>query len=436
MLTAVLWAAPGAAACADGERGAGEPAELHDALTRLEAAGEFSGAVVIQDASGTRFARGYGWADPFEGRPFAPDTPVDSASLAKPVTAAIVLSLAAEGRLDLDAPVVRYLPRYPHADTRVRELLAHSAGLPGDGAFDTLAGKDNRALLDEVVLRGVPPAFTPGSGFAYCNLCYSTLALLAEQVTSAPYLQLARQRAALPPGVTLRPARLADWQPRAIGYRRTADGAYARADSDEDERFYGSANLSVSASQLAAWGASWWTPALAYVRDRASTAATISGSASGLSWGNWYCTADGVRCHYGGHHAGFRHLLSWDGRRKLSVAMVSNNTLSPRLQARLQRALLAFAADDASTGHRELALPLGETAPLPGSYRFPDGEAITLDAGAPLQAVVRGGLRYTAYPVGAGLRYVPGLDVYLSGADDGSLHWLGLHEDLHGMRME
>ena len=102
-----------------------EPAGLHQALDRLAREGRFSGAVVVRDGRGERFARGYGDADPFARRPFTPATPVDSASLAKPVTAAAVLLLAREGRLDLDAPVVRYLPAYPHPTATIRHLLAH-----------------------------------------------------------------------------------------------------------------------------------------------------------------------------------------------------------------------------------------------------------------------------------------------------------------------
>src|SRR5262245_11939143 len=92
---------------------ASEFTPLHEALQRLARDGRFSGAVVIRDAGGVRFARGYGMADPFSARPFTPETLVDSASLAKPVTAAVVLQLARDGKLDLDAPVRRYLADYP-----------------------------------------------------------------------------------------------------------------------------------------------------------------------------------------------------------------------------------------------------------------------------------------------------------------------------------
>lgn len=106
-----------------------EPAGLHQALQKLTRDGKFSGAVVVRGPDGVRFARGYGWADPFERRAFTPDTPADSASLAKPVTSAAVLLLIRDGKIELDAPVQRYLPQYPHSSATVRHLLSHSAGL-------------------------------------------------------------------------------------------------------------------------------------------------------------------------------------------------------------------------------------------------------------------------------------------------------------------
>ena len=144
-------------------RGA-EPAELDAALARLASEGRFSGAVVIRGAEGVRFARGYGLADPFENTAFTPETPADSASLAKPVTSAAVLFLSRGGKVSLDAPVQRYLPEYPHATATVRHLLSHSAGLELQDSSDALANQDNAALL---AATGAP-LFPPGSTTSTC----------------------------------------------------------------------------------------------------------------------------------------------------------------------------------------------------------------------------------------------------------------------------
>jgi len=407
---------------------------LHSALDQLATEGRFSGAVVIHGAEGVRFARGYGLADPFSQRRFTPETPVDSASLAKPVTAAAILWLAKEGKLDLDERVRRYLRDYPHEATTVRHLLAHSAGLPLEESLEPLADKTNEMIMKEIAERHLPPMFMPGSGFNYCNFCYTTLALLIEEVSGTSYLGFVQRHLAVPRGVTIRPVHLAEWTDRAIGYRRTAEGKLERADSYESEAFYGSANLSISASQLAQWGTQWWKAQLAPIRPRAIMPARIDGKPSGLSWGSWYCSSTGEQCHYLGHHEGFHHMLYWDVRRRISVAMVSNNTLASSRQQRLQRALVAFAQNDLAKGVEELRSELPDHPVRPGRYTLPSAEVVVVASDDNRMSVVRSGVRYPAYPMSVGIRYVPGLDTYLAARRDGRLNWLSLYEDVVGDR--
>ena len=403
-----------------------EPAGLHEALGKLAREGRFSGAVVVRGPRGVRFARGYGFADPFTGRAFTPDTPVDSGSLAKPVTAAAVLLLARERKIDLEAPARSYLPEYPHPQATVRHLLAHSAGLALEESPDGLAGKTNAELLREA--RNRAPLFQPGTAFTYCNLCYSTLAIVIERVSGEHYLDFVRRRAFLPAGVGLRPQRLADWKGRAMGYRRTGDGKPERFDSWEGEAFYGTANFSLSAAQLAQWGSEWWKPGLAAIRVEATTPALIAGKPSGLTWGNWYCAPQPQRCHYLGHHEGYHHMLYWDAVRRISVAMVTNNTLSPAFQQALQRALVAYAENRPAVAAREIRYQLPEREAPIGEFELKMGETLTVKKAGNRMWVVRRGLDYPAYPTGRGTRYVPGLDAYLAGDEGGRLHWITLYD--------
>ena len=404
----------------------GEPIGMHRTLSQLARAGQFSGAVVVRGPEGVRFARGYGAADPFTGIHFTPNTPVDSGSIAKPVTAAAVLLLEQDGKLDLDIPVRRYLPEYPHAETTVRHLLAHSAGLALEETPEKLGGKDNAALLRDAGARS--PLFPPGGAFTYCNLCYSTLAMLIERVSGVHYLDFVRRRVLLPAGAIIRPRRLADWKGRAIGHRRTKDGRLERFDSWEGEAFYGSGNLSMSAAQLARWGSEWWKAPLTAIRAEAIAPAMIAGKNSGLSWGNWYCAPERDRCHYLGHHVGFHHMLYWDAKRRISVAMVSNNTLTPAFHQRLQRALVAFAENRPAEARREIQQQLPEREAPFGEYRLHTGEMLAVKKSGSRVLVERKGLIYPAYPTGSAVRYVPGLDGYLAGDVEGRLHWITLYD--------
>ena len=266
--------------------------ELADTLEQLAREGAFSGAVVILGSDGVRFAQGFGFADPFTGRRFTPDTPVDSASLAKPVTAAAVLMLAGDGRIDLDAPVVRYLAdtltrRRPSAtcsptrpDFRLRNRSSPSAARPTRCCWP----RSGRAVCRRSSRR--ERRSSTATSAIRRSRCSSSVS------AAKAYLPFVRERLAVPAGVTIRPARLAEWSGRAIGHRHGADGKIERADSYENELFYGTANLSISAHQLARWGAEWWKPTLKPLIVMATTPASIAGNTSGLSWGNWYCAPE------------------------------------------------------------------------------------------------------------------------------------------------
>jgi hypothetical protein len=172
------------------------------------------------------------------------------------------------------------------------------------------------------------------------------------------------------------------------------------------------------------------------IKRLATTTATIAGKPSGPTLGNWYCAPGGRRCHYLGHHEGFHHMLYWDGDRRISIAMVSNNTLSPTLQQRVQRAVVAAAENRGAAAARELSMPLPDNPALPGAYKLPSGETVNLFAQGNRVGVIRRGITYPAYPLGSQIRYVPGLDVYVAGASGGDLHWLSLYEDFVATRSE
>ncbi len=142
------WGVAGLAAAGDGVRirqqvvrpGAPEEAGLDaeagarvDAvMERAVASGAFPGGAVAVGRAGVLVRlRGYGRLTS-GGAAVTPDTPYDLASLTKVVgTTATVMRWVEEGRLDLDAKVTDYLPRFQPrggASVTVRQLLAHSAG--------------------------------------------------------------------------------------------------------------------------------------------------------------------------------------------------------------------------------------------------------------------------------------------------------------------
>jgi D-alanyl-D-alanine carboxypeptidase len=117
------------------------------------------------------------------------------ASVTKPFVAALVLGLVEEGRLELDAPVSRYVPELlPDAPSiTVRELLQHTSGLADyhdfdglDSAADFVAHRfENPSAEDRIALSlAHSPVSAAGSEYHYTDTNYRVLELLVETVTA------------------------------------------------------------------------------------------------------------------------------------------------------------------------------------------------------------------------------------------------------------
>ncbi|MEP7209199.1 MAG: serine hydrolase domain-containing protein [Alphaproteobacteria bacterium] len=127
-------------------------------------------------------------------------------SLSKAFTAAAVLQLVEQGRIDLDAPVQRYLREFRLADPRgaaitVRHLLNQTSGL-ADVGFQQWASPQPSALKDVAPrLAKVRLVSAPGAHFNYHNPNYEILARLVEVVSGQPFTDYMRDHVFLPLGM-------------------------------------------------------------------------------------------------------------------------------------------------------------------------------------------------------------------------------------------
>lgn len=131
-------------------------------------------------------------------------------SVSKTYTAAAVLKLAEEGRLDLDEPVTTYLPAFRMADARyrditVRMLLDHSAGLMGDTTRDAFLFDDtDDAAASELLERLSAQRLKadPGEYCVYSNDGYTLAELVVEAVSGMGYMDYVRHALLTPAGLT------------------------------------------------------------------------------------------------------------------------------------------------------------------------------------------------------------------------------------------
>lgn len=140
--------------------------------------------------------------------PVTARTPFLWGSVSKPVTAALVVKLAGQGTLDLDAPVVSYLPQFTTADPAgsqqitVRNLLDHTSGLPEGLSLIDRGGPDRTfdQLVDE--LAAVEPIAAPGQQHQYSGLNYVVLGALVEQATGRSFTDELTDQILAPAGMT------------------------------------------------------------------------------------------------------------------------------------------------------------------------------------------------------------------------------------------
>ena len=148
-----------------------------------------------------------GLADPTGGRSMTPKTICWLASLTKPLTAAATMVLVDEGKLSLDDPIEKWLPRFAHQTDsegkhpiiRVADLLRHTSGIddgpPGRPRYFFEARWVNQKL-DDVAnrLADTTIAFAPGSKSHYSNGAPYITGRIIELASGVPFDQFVQTR--------------------------------------------------------------------------------------------------------------------------------------------------------------------------------------------------------------------------------------------------
>jgi D-alanyl-D-alanine carboxypeptidase len=143
-----------------------------------------------------------GVAHPGGDEPMTEDGLFYIASNTKSFTGALILRMAENGEIDLDASVDTYLPAWPSADeVLVRNLLSHTSGYPSwcddnsqECVDEILGNLDRDYTLDEVLAftKGAPLLFEPGTHVHYTNVSSYLLGKIAEEVSGRPLVELYR----------------------------------------------------------------------------------------------------------------------------------------------------------------------------------------------------------------------------------------------------
>ena len=150
--------------------------------------------LALANRNGLIRASTYGYADTKAGLRVVPETMFEIGSISKSFVSLALLQLRDEGKLDLNKPIIEYLPwlkiNSKFAPVTTHHILSHTAGLPG------------APLLLDALLADLWTAYEPGKRFLYSNTGYNILGFLIEAIDKRPFADAMRARMFTPLGMT------------------------------------------------------------------------------------------------------------------------------------------------------------------------------------------------------------------------------------------
>lgn len=152
-----------------------------------------------------RYANGFGQADVENCVPARADSLYRTASIAKPMTSAVVLRLAEQGKIDLDAAVQTYCAEFPTKEWPVtsRQLLGHLGGVRHyNGPAEQYQTQRYFALAPTLaIFAGDPLICEPGTKFHYTSFGYNLLGSVAEGAAKREFVEMLGEFVFAPAGM-------------------------------------------------------------------------------------------------------------------------------------------------------------------------------------------------------------------------------------------
>jgi CubicO group peptidase (beta-lactamase class C family) len=299
-------------------------------LPSLAAAVFRGGELVWSDAVGL--------ADVEEQAEATPDTQYAVASITKTFTAASVMQLRDEGKLELDEPLSSYLPEAAHGSPTLRRMLAHASGLqrepPGE-VWETLEFPGEEELLGR--LAEAEQVLAPRAAWHYSNLAYALLGHVVARVSGTPFHDYVRERLLGPLGLTR-----TTWGPEAPAAKPYFVEPYSDAVRREAELELGGkggeSGLSSTVGDLARWGSFLADPAEAVLAPASVVEMhelqIMAEPDWTLGWGLGIGLVRRGERIFGGHTGGFPGFLSmlvYSRRDRVGAVVLTNSGRWPKL---------------------------------------------------------------------------------------------------------
>jgi CubicO group peptidase (beta-lactamase class C family) len=167
---------------------------LLDSLREREAVPGLTAAVLIEGQ--VVWAEGFGYANLETRTPVTPLTKMRVGSVSKPLTSVALGKLVEEGRLDLNAPVQRYVPSFPEKryEVTTRQAAGHIAGIrhyEGDEFYSRTHYDSVEAGLN--IFERDSLLFEPGTEYDYSSYGWNLVSAVIEGAAETPFLRYMRR---------------------------------------------------------------------------------------------------------------------------------------------------------------------------------------------------------------------------------------------------
>jgi D-alanyl-D-alanine carboxypeptidase len=205
--------------------------------------------------------QGYGTANVELNVPVTVDSVFEIGSVSKQMTAAAIMLLVEEGKVNLDEKISKYLPGTPATwkSVAVRNLLTHTSGIKSYTGIDEGFELSKHLTRDEFIklLGTYPLDFETGSRYSYSNSGYNLLGFIIEAASGKSYWDFMRERIFKPLGMT----QTFDRDPKYIVKNRVTgyaldNGTLTGRDYNLTDLFSAGAIIS-TVGDLAKWDAAW-----------------------------------------------------------------------------------------------------------------------------------------------------------------------------------
>src|SRR5205823_872917 len=140
------------------------------------------------------YAKGFGVARLGGNTPISSTSLFHMASVTKTFVATAVMQLGEKGKIDLDAPLIRYLPYFKLNDERyrtitIRQMLSHTSGIPDTVTYNWDKPEYDAGALERFVrsIADQKLVFAPGEKFAYSNTAYEMLGDVIAKVSGESF---------------------------------------------------------------------------------------------------------------------------------------------------------------------------------------------------------------------------------------------------------